>query len=213
MARTKLKRIEKVKELPNVFISETVSGKNAFRDFFNSDGLFTLEIGCGHGDYSVELGKRFPNRNFIGIDVKAARIFKGAMRAIDEQLNNVAFLVSKAEKLSEFFKSNSVEEIYIPFPDPHIRRTSEPRRLISPYFLKLYKYLLIDEGLVHFKTDNEGLFEYALIEIIEFGCNIIFQTKDLYGRNEDELRTGIKTNYEKHYIREGRKICYVRFKF
>lgn len=213
MTRTKLKRIKKANELPNVFKIGTVSKENVLGDFFKSTGPITLEIGCGHGDYSVELGKRFPDRNFIGMDIKGARIYNGAMNAIDKKLNNVAFIIGRAEKLREVFGTNTLEEIYIPFPDPHVRRTSERRRLISPGFLKLYKELLVDDGTVHFKSDNEGLFDYALKVISEFGCRILFQTKDLYERNEDELSLKIKTNYEKHYISEGRKICCVRFKF
>jgi tRNA (guanine-N7-)-methyltransferase len=213
MTRTKLKRIKKANELPNVFKIGTVSKENVLGDFFKSTGPITLEIGCGHGDYSVELGKRFPDRNFIGMDIKGARIYNGAMNAIDKKLNNVAFIIGRAEKLREVFGTNTLEEIYIPFPDPHVRRTSERRRLISPGFLKLYKELLVDDGTVHFKSDNEGLFDYALKVISEFGCRILFQTKDLYESKKEEDRSEIKTKYEEHYIRMKRKICYVRFKF
>lgn len=213
MARTKLKRLAAVKELLNVFTAEELVNENKVQEFFKSDGPFTLEIGCGHGDCSVELGKKFPDRNFIGMDIKGARIYKGALRAMDAKLKNVAFIIGKAEKLNDIFKPSSIEEIYIPFPDPHVRRTSENRRLISPAFLKLYKEILLKEGTVHFKTDNKGLFDYALKVINNHRCRIEFLTTDLYGLDEEELNSEIKSNYEKHYIKEGRKICGIRFKF
>ncbi len=213
MARTKLKRLTAVKELPNVFTAEELLDEKNLQEFFQSSGPFTLEIGCGHGDYSVEFGKKFPNRNFIGMDIKGARIYKGAMKAIDSKLKNVAFIIGKAEKLNQIFEPNSIEEIYIPFPDPHVRRTNENRRLISPAFLKMYKEVLQEEGIVHFKTDNKGLFDYALKVINNNRCNIEFLTTDLYGLEEEESLSEIKSNYERHYIKEGRKICYIRFKF
>ena len=212
MARTKLKRLIKVRDLANVFQLNTEDIQNLIRNYFKSKELFTLEIGCGHGDYSVELAKRFPTRNFIGIDVKGARIFKGATRALDEKLTNVAFLIGRAERLKDILSAKSVEEIYIPFPDPHIRRASHNRRLISPNFLKIYKYLLTDTGKVYFKTDNQNLFEYALKVITDFGAKISFTTDHLYGDNF-KLSAEIITSFENHYIKEGRKIKLINFKF
>ncbi|MCW8960879.1 MAG: tRNA (guanosine(46)-N7)-methyltransferase TrmB [Ignavibacteriaceae bacterium] len=212
MARTKLKKLSKVKDLPNVFDLETESVQNEIHDYFKPDRLFTLEIGCGHGDYSIELAKRFPERVFIGIDVKGARVYLGATKAIEEKLDNVAFIVGRAEKLNEAFKFKSVEEIYIPFPDPHVRRSNQNRRLISNPFLKIYKELLTDSGVIHFKTDNQSLYDHALKVISEFGCKILYLSENLYG-NENKLKSSIITNFERHYIKEGRKIKYIRFKF
>ena len=162
MTRTKLKRLSKVKELPNVFSLETAERQNTIQEYFKSKNIFTLEIGCGHGDYSVELAQKYPQRNFVGLDIKGARVFQGAMKAIHQKLGNVAFIIGKAEKLNEIFPAKSIEEIYIAFPDPHIRRTNQNRRLISPNFLKIYKDLLIASGIIHFKTDNQSLYEYTL---------------------------------------------------
>jgi tRNA (guanine-N7-)-methyltransferase len=212
MARTKLKRLSKVKELPNVFDLETEAVQSAIQNYFKPGNIFTLEIGCGHGDYSFELAKRFPERNFIGIDIKGARVFLGAMKAIEEKLDNVAFIVGRAEKLNEAFKNKSIEEIYIPFPDPHVRRANQNRRLISNHFLKMYQELLTDSGVIHFKTDNQGLYEYALRVISEFGCKILYSSENLYF-DEGESEHNIITNFEKHYIKEGRKIRYIRFRF
>ncbi len=132
---------------------------------------------------------------------------------MDLKLNNVAFVIAKAEKLHEIFNANSVEEIYIPFPDPHVRRSNQNRRLISPFFLKIYKELLIDSGLIHFKTDNQNLYDYALKVISEFGCKILYSTENLYDDESISNSVSIITSFEKHYIKEGRSIKYIRFEF
>lgn len=213
MARTKLQRITKANELPNVFSLKTPDLNDTLKSYFKSDLPITLEVGCGHGDYSVELAKKFPQRNFIGIDIKGARIFSGAMKALNLNLNNVAFIQARVEKLIEIFHKKSIEEIYIPFPDPHTRRTSQKRRLISPFFLDIYKQLLIDSGLLHFKTDDENLFHFAVKSISDSGCKIIHSTENLYGDIEVLIDSEIITSYERHYINEGRKIKYICFMF
>ena len=211
MARTKLKRLVKVKDLPNVFQFNTIGIGGLIREYFKSADIFTLEIGCGQGDYSYELAKKFPERNFIGVDVKGARIFHGANKALNENLTNVAFIIGRAEKLDDIFKPKSIEEIYIPFPDPHIRRANHGRRLISSNYLKMYKYLLTNEGTVHFKTDNQNLFEYAMRVIKEFRGEIIFSSENLYEENSKFVDV-IITSFEDHYIKEGRKIKFISFK-
>jgi len=213
MTRTKLKRLSKVKELPNVFSMETETIQSEIHNYFSSGNLFSLEIGCGHGDYSVELAKRFTKRNFIGIDVKGARVYRGAMKAFEEKLNNVAFIIGRAEKLNEAFLSKSVEEIYILFPEPHFRRANQRRRLISTDFLKIYRDLLIDSGIVHFKTDNKELFDYSLNVISSFGCKILFSTENLYEEENRNFQSAIVTSFEEHYVKEGRSIKYISFKF
>jgi tRNA (guanine-N7-)-methyltransferase len=213
MARTKQKRLIKVKELPNVFSSRDSDVQDAIRNYFKSFKAFTLELGCGHGDYSNELAQIFPNRKFIGVDVKGARIYNGALRAIDNNLVNVAFLIAKAERLNEIFQTKSVEEIFIPFPDPHFRRANRSRRLISSYFLSMYKQLLIEDGSIHFKTDNQDLFEYTLKTILDFGCEILYSTEHLYENGGVKYASNVVTLFEKHYIKEGRRIKYVCFKF
>jgi len=213
MARTKQKRLSKVKELPNVFSMLDTDVKKAIWNYFESSKPFTIEIGCGHGDYSFELAQIFPDRNFIGVDVKGARIFNGALKAIDQNLDNVAFLIAKAENLNEIFRQKSIDEIFIPFPDPHVRRASHYKRLISPGLLKIYKELLVDSGLLHFKTDNLGLYEYALKTISDFGCEIIYISEHLYENDIAKFPANVITMFEKHYIKEGRRIKYICFKF
>ena len=213
MARTKQKRLSRVKELSNVFSSKNPDSKKLVLDYFKSNNHFTIEIGCGHGDYSIELARKFPDRNFIGVDVKGARIFNGALKAIDQNLGNVAFLIAKAEKLDEIFQAKSVEEIYIPFPDPHVRRANQNRILIAPTFLVIYKELLIDSGIIHFKTDNIGLFDYAFKTVKNFGCKILYSTEHLYENDEIKFSSNVITLFEKHYIKLGRRIKYICFKF
>ena len=213
MARTKHKRLSKVKELSNVFSLQNADAKEALQNYFNSNKLFTIEIGCGHCEYSIGLAQKFPSRNFIGVDVKGARIFDGALKAIDQNLSNVAFIIGKAEKLNDIFQPKSVEEIFIPFPDPHVRRASQNKRLISLVLLSIYKDLLTDSGLIHFKTDNQGLYDYAFKIISDFGCEILYSTEHLYENDGAEFSSNIFTNFEKYYIKEGRKIKYICFKF
>jgi len=213
MARSKLKKFSKLNELMNVFDIKNTDIKEALHNYFKDGKHFTLEIGCGHGDYSVELGQKFPERNFIGIDMKGTRIYRGAMRSEELKLKNVAFVSIRAERLLEILVPKSIEEIYIPFPDPHFRRANLNRRLISPVLLKVYKGLLIDSGKVHFKTDNKALYEYALKTITVFGCSVQKATDNLYEKSDSKFASNILTTFEKHYLKEGRKIKYICFRF
>jgi tRNA (guanine-N7-)-methyltransferase len=213
MARTKQKRLLKLNDLKNVFSINSQDIKESLKNYFQSENNFTLEIGCGHGDYSVELAQKFPERNFIGIDVKGARIFNGAIKALDLKLKNVAFVLTKAERLNEFLMPKSIEEIYIAFPEPHQKRSNQNRRLVSPSFLKLYKELLIDSGVLHLKTDNLELFEYAFKNILGSNGKILLSTEDLHNDENLIFSSGIMTIFEKHYINQGRKINYICFRF
>ena len=213
MARTKLKRLLKISELENVFNIKDLDIKERLKNYFKNQKIYTLEIGCGHGDYSIELAKKFPERNFIGIDVKGARIYNGARNVLDLNLSNAAFIITKAEWLNEIFESKSIEEIYIPFPDPHVRRSNQSRRLVSQQLLMLYKKLITDFGYIHFKTDNQSLYEYALKCISDSQGKILHSTEDLYESDNNNFSPRIVTSFEKHYINEGRKIKYICFKF
>jgi tRNA (guanine-N7-)-methyltransferase len=213
VARKKHIKIKQVRSFKNVFSFGSTGLYESIKEFFDGVDKFTLELGCGHGDYSVELALMNQNRYFIGVDIKASRIFNGAVRAIDLNLTNAAFLISRAEKLAEIFPENSIEEIYIPFPDPHIKRKSAPRRLVSKKFLETYRLLLIENGKVHLKTDNEMIFNYTLKTINEVGCRILNSTDDLYAKGIEKINNEIKTKYEQHYLDEGRKIKYICFGF
>jgi tRNA (guanine-N7-)-methyltransferase len=213
MARTKLKRLLKLSELPNIFSVKNPDVKELLKRYFINDKLFTLEIGCGHGDYSVELAQKYPERNFVGIDVKGARIYKGATFALELKLANVAFVLTKAENLNEIFEPKSIEEIYIPFPEPHQKRSNHDRRLISLAFIKLYKELLVDSGQLHFKTDNPELYEYAVKNIMESNGMILQKTEDFHNCNNAKVNYGILTTFEKHYIMKSKKIKYICARF
>ena len=213
MARKKHIKIKQVQELPNVFTLKDENLPDNINEFFINKGKFTLELGCGHGDYSIELAALYPKRNFIGIDIKASRIYNGAIRAIHLKMNNTAFILTRAERIQEIFPKDSIEEIYIPFPDPHVKRKSEPRRLVSKKFLEIYKLLLIKEGKVHLKTDNEMIYSYTLKMITKFGCEAMYAFEDLYFEGIEKLASNIRTKYEQHYLKEGRKIKYICFGF
>jgi len=213
MARKKHIKIKQVRELPNVFSLKDENLLDNISEFFRNKKKYTLELGCGHGDYSIELAALCPKRNFIGIDIKASRIYNGAMRAIDLKMKNTAFILTRAERIGEIFPKDSIEEIYIPFPDPHVKRKSEPRRLVSKKFLEIYKSLLVQNGKVHLKTDSEMIFNYTLKTVDNFCCKILISVEDLYAEENKYFRNQITTKYEEHYLKEGRTIKYICFGF
>ena len=212
MARKKLKRLKEVHNLPNVFSWEDDNVEELLDSYFGNRKPFTLEIGCGHGDYSIELAKMYPERNFIGIDNKGDRIYAAAEKAIELNLKNAAFLVSGAEKLSEIFSAEKVEEIFIPFPDPHYPRKSF-KRLVAKNFLNVYKNIVTEKAKGHLKTDDEELYNYTLNNLKTENCKIYFSTSNLYGEEDLDHHHTIKTKYEKQYLEEGKEIKYICFGF
>lgn len=173
-------------------------------NFFHNDNPIVLELGCGKGEYTVGLGRRDKNKNFIGIDIKGARIWKGAKTATEEGLGNVAFLRTDIELLSSFFAPGEVSEIWITFPDPQMQKTR--KRLLSPRFLKLYKEFLVDGGSIHLKTDSPFLYTYAdrLVTANHLPVNI--NTADLYGSGLADEKSSIKTFYEQQWLSRGKSI-------
>jgi len=212
MARKKLKRLKEVQKLPNVFSSENENVEELLNFYFGNRKSFTLEIGCGHGDYTIELAKMYPERNFIGIDYKGDRIYAAAKKAIGLNLKNTAFLVSGVENLSEIFSKVKVEEIFIPFPDPHYPRKSS-KRLLAKIFLNVYKNIVTENAKGHFKTDNEELYKYSLNILRTENCKIHFATSNLYAERGLDHHHTIKTKYEKQYLEDGKEIKYICFGF
>lgn len=210
MARSKLKKITQAHNLPNVFSLEDENFELVIQDFFGNDNSVTLEIGCGHGDYSIELAKMNPEKNFIGVDYKRARIYAAATKANELKLKNVAFLISGAERLADIFGKKKIEEIYIPFPDPHYPRKSF-KRLVAKNFLDIYKNILTEDAKLHLKTDDEELYNYALFVLKTENCKIHFSTSNLYGEQGLDHNHTIKTKYEKQYLEEGKEIKYICF--
>lgn len=181
---------------------------------FGNTNPITVELACGRGEYSVSLAKLFPNRNFIGVDIKGDRIWKGSTWATEHNLMNVAFLRTQILFIESFFEKGEVDEIWITFPDPRPRKRDIKRRLTSPRFLNFYKNLLKPSGYLRLKTDNTILFDYTL-EVLSGRTDIadVADTKNLY---ESHLRAecfDIKTRYEEEFTAKGQSIKYLRFRF
>lgn len=179
---------------------------------FKNDHHLVLELGCGKGEYTVGLSALFPEKNFIGIDIKGARIWRGAKTASENQHSNVQFLRTRIEFINSFFEKDEVDEIWITFPDPFPRRRDQARRLTSPQFLNLYRQFLANGGIVHLKTDNHPLYLYTLDLVKKNGLGIITATDDLYsGQIQNEILS-IRTHYENLFLKEGKKINYLSFR-
>ena len=213
MGQKKLIRFEAIKGYENVF-EYPLNAKGTWKDFFKNNNPITLELACGKGEYAVGLGKMHPNRNFIGIDIKGNRIWRGATNALELGLTNVAFIRSLIDKVPDYFNPTEIDEIWITFPDPFPRDGDEKRRLTSPKFLDMYKPMIKKGGLVHFKTDNTGLFDYTL-ELVQSrdDIEVLAFTHDFYQSEMRDDHHGIKTRYEKIFSDKGEKIKYLKFRF
>ena len=178
---------------------------------FKNNNPIVLELGCGKGEYSVGLAEKFPDMNFIGIDIKGARMWRGAKTANEQQLPNVAFLRTRIEFINSFFSPDEVDEIWITFPDPHPGGRNSNKRLTSPWFLNSYRLFLKDNGLIHLKTDNKELYEFTIRTLAYNNLETIFSTDDLYSEHSDNILS-IKTHYEKIFLTAGMRITYLSFR-
>lgn len=224
--KNKLKKFEDLHRYPHVYenpdpvnpgltaqdnVRVDLKGKWAGEHFRNKNPL-TLELACGRGEYTVALSEAYPEVNFIGIDVKGARMWQGASIALEKGLANAAFLRTRIEQIDLFFAPGEVSEIWITFPDPFLRVSKSDKRLTSPRFLHLYRKILASAALVHLKTDDTTLYEYTLQVLrSDPACRIICHNADIYASPLafDELR--FKTHYEMEHLSDGRKIKYIRF--
>lgn len=180
--------------------------------FFKNSNPIILELGCGKGEYTVHLARRYPNKNFIGIDIKGARLWKGAHDAELENLRNVAFLRTRIEFIKSFFGRDEVEEIWIPFPDPQLSRQRVKKRLTGSLFLNNYKTFLKKDGVVHLKTDSQELYRYTG-EIINLNSLELIQSiPDIHALKEKDEILSIITYYERIFLKEGKKITYTAFR-
>jgi tRNA (guanine-N7-)-methyltransferase len=182
------------------------------KEIFNNDNPVILELGCGKGEYTIGLANRFPENNFVGIDIKGARMWRGAKTANEQKLTNVAFLRTRIEFINSFFSCDEVEEIWITFPDPHPGGRNSNKRLTSPGFLNTYRNFLKNNGLVHLKTDNKELFEYTKKMVNINKLETVTVTNDLYSENFPDDILSIRTHYEKKFLKEGLKIYYLSFR-
>ena len=181
---------------------------------FENENEIVVEFGCGKGEYTVGLGEKFPNKNFIGVDIKGARIWVGSSYAINNNLNNVAFLRTNIVALEEYFGENEVSEIWVTFPDPRPKDKDEKRRLTSPRFMEMYKKILKANGWLKFKTDNTPLFYYTLSLFQEkLEVRNLEYTYDLYESPHMNEHFGVKTKYEKLFFEKGESIKYLKFQF
>jgi tRNA (guanine-N7-)-methyltransferase len=180
---------------------------------FNNNNPIVLELACGKGEYTVNLARMFPNKNFIGIDYKGNRIWRGAKTALEDGVNNVAFLRIQIENLLDYFAPGEVDEIWITFPDPQPQLSREKKRLTSPRFLSKYKHLLKDGGYMNLKTDNDGLHAYTAEKIGEMELVLHIKTEDLYNSEYADDVLNIKTYYEKKYLKDNKNINYLKFSF
>jgi tRNA (guanine-N7-)-methyltransferase len=210
MSRKKIPRIAEFKTMPNALVSpENMRGK--WNLHFGNDHPISLELGCGKGEYTNRLGEEYPDRNFIGIDLKGARLWCGAKNALAANLANVRFLLINVGDLTDYFGENEVSEIFIPFPDPFPKVRKEKKRMVNEKFLSIYKSVLIPGGIVHLKTDNTDLFNYTLKIIQSNGHKILIQTDDLYNSEYVDLFNSIPSYFEQIFMEQGQKIKYVRF--
>lgn len=221
--KNKLARFAENKTLPNVLQPTREEALEGFhlkgkwnQEFFKNENPIVLELGCGKGEYSVGLAKAFPEKNFIGIDIKGARFWFGAKEAIENNLDNVAFLRTQIELVDCFFAQNEVDEIWITFPDPQIKFRRTKHRLTHPDFLERYKKVLKPGGIIHLKTDSEFLHGYTLGYLQGAGYEIISAHHDIYGAPEYEpgtpLLRKVRTYYEELFSAKGKTITYIKFR-
>ncbi len=216
--RDKIKRFADIAERFNVVcpeksIYETIKGRWRQLQFQNNNEV-VVELACGRGEYTVGLAKVFPNKNFVGVDIKGDRIWVGSTQAINEALNNAAFLRTQIQFLSRFFEKGEVDEIWITFPDPRPKLRDEKHRLTNDFYLDLYKEVIKPSGYINFKTDNTDLFNYSLTVLQERKDikNLVY-TNDLYNSKYNDLHFGIKTKYEQKFYDLGEDIKYLKFQF
>lgn len=220
MGKKKLKRFAEIATFANVIqpndrypVEEHPFKGNWNTSFFKNPNPIVLEIGCGKGEYTLALAKKYPEINFIGIDIKGERIWKGASQALQQAITNAAFLRIQAERLNYFFANQEISGIWITFPDPQLQQSRTRKRLTSPEFLLRYQKLLKPGSPIHLKTDSPELFQYTIGVISELGHHLVFETHDLYSKeNIDEaLIKTTQTHYEKKFLSQGTAIKYLCF--
>lgn len=184
------------------------------KEYFKNQNPITVEFACGRGEYTIGLATQFRNRNFIGVDMKGDRLWKGSTWAVEQELSNVAFLRTQILSIELFFEPEEIDEIWLTFPDPRPRKRDIKRRLTSPRFMAMFKKLLKKGGYFRFKTDNTGLFEYTVEELKARQDIVDLKlTDDLYNSYLQQECHDIKTRYEEMFASKGEKIKYLRFKF
>jgi Predicted S-adenosylmethionine-dependent methyltransferase len=217
MGKNKLAKFANMNEYPHVFqYPFAILQEKGFdmkgswnKTFFKNDNPIILELGCGKGEYTVGLAKLYPDKNFIGIDIKGARMWTGAKQSYEEKLPNVAFLRTHIELLEYFFAKDEVSEIWITFPDPQMNKVN--RRMTSTRFIQLYQKFLCSKGIIHLKSDSNFLYTYTSEMIKANDLPVLFMTDDLYNSDFVDEILNIKTFYEQQWISRGLSIKYLKF--
>ncbi len=219
MGKNKLQHYKDIESYDNLFqysYEEIIKGfplKGKWKkDYFRNDKPITLELGCGKGEYTLGLARKYPDKNFIGIDIKGARLWRGCKTALEEKIKNIAFIRTRIELIEEYFSEGEIDEIWITFPDPHPKTPRTRKRLMYPRFLEMYKNILAKGGIIHLKTDNQMLFDYTYELLNELNLEIIFHTRDLYNSGIDDDILSIKTFYEKKFLKKNIPIKYLKFR-
>lgn len=215
MGKDKLRKFAEIDTFSNVYQldeGKELKGKWAAQHFKN-DHPVVLELACGKGEYAVSLAKMFPKKNFIGVDLKGNRIWRGARTGVDEGITNLAFLRIQIEDIVDFFGENEVDEIWITFPDPQPQDSREKKRLTFPGFLDRYRMFLKPGGKINLKTDNDGLYLYTVEKVEELGLKCHKKTDQLYKSELYDDVLSIKTHYERIYLKHDKNINYIQFSF
>lgn len=226
--KNKLLRFAENLSLPNVFenysfsdpvlyksLHDKVDFKGRWNElYFKNDFPITLELACGGGEYSLGLSALFPQKNLIGVDIKGARIWRGAKKAFEENNTRIAFVRTKIELIHHFFEKNEISEIWITFPDPFLKHSKSTKRLTSPYYLSLYKNILKHDAIVHLKTDDTNLYQFTLEVIHEDPDFILLESnEDIYRTDLIYPELELKTYYELKHLEQGKRIKYIRFQY
>jgi len=210
MGHKKLIRFQAIKEFPNV-LEHPQGMQGKWGNHFNNHHKITLELACGKGEYAVGLGRMYTERNFIGVDIKGNRIWRGAITALDEGLTNVAFLRTEIDKLPVYFGKEEVSEIWITFPDPQLRLSKAKKRLTHPKFLRIYQQFLQPNSIIHLKTDSPDLYQFTKTVINLFNLPLLKDFDDAYNQGEIDQELQIKTYYESLDIAKSKRIHYLQF--
>ena len=211
MAQKKLKRFAELLEFPNVLqYPENMAG--TWKNVFKNDNPITLELACGKGEYAIGLARMYPERNFIGIDVKGNRLWVGARTAIKENLANVFFMRTQIDRIAEYFSAGEVEEIWLTFPDPQLRTSKNSKRLTHPKFLRFYQQFLVPGGSIHLKTDSPALYRFTKWVIGLHDLELIEDNANIYSAGELSPELEIKTHYENLDIAKSNTIHYLHFR-
>lgn len=219
-SKNKLKRFKENETFDNVIqptreeiVDETFALKGKWNTFFKNDNPIILELGCGKGEYTVGLAKQSPNKNFIGVDIKGARFWRGAKTATEENMDNVGFIRTQIELIDQLFAEGEVSEIWITFPDPQIKYKRTKHRLTNEVFLAKYRQILKADGVVNLKTDSEFMHGYTLGLLHGKGLEVLYANHDVY-KNEGSPKEvlEIQTFYENQYLEKGKPITYIKFR-